>query len=118
MVNDLTASNYSRLFNGLEDKNKLQAQVFELQNKVNSLKLELEISQNQEKGNRDLEDSFHAVCSANNTMKAKIEELTAEIRNRDKVITEWNETLSSVDMKIAALEAEKQSMESKSQYFG
>lgn len=40
-------------------------------------------------------------------MKEKIEELSNEIRKRDKVVKEWNETLTSVDSKIAGLEDDK-----------
>lgn len=39
-------------------------------------------------------------------MKDKIEELTAEIKKRDKVVAEWNDTLESVDNKIQSLETE------------
>ena len=54
----------------------------------------------------ELQDNFHRVCDSNNEMKAKIEELTAEIRRRDKVVSEWNTTLESVDGKIQSLETE------------
>lgn len=94
----------------LEDKNQLLSQIFALQTKVESLHTELELSRNQEQAYRDLEQNFQAVCKANNEMKVKIDELTNEIWNRDKVVTEWNETLGSINAKIAELEAEKAGM--------
>lgn len=39
----------------------------------------------------------------------KIERLNSEIKQRDQVVKEWNETLQSIDIKIAGLEAEKES---------
>lgn len=77
---------------------------------MESLHTELELSRNQEQAYRDLEQNFQAVCKANNEMKVKIDELTNEIWNRDKVVTEWNETLGSINAKIAELEAEKAGM--------
>ena len=53
--------------------------------------------------------NFQNLCSANNELKSKIEELNQEIKKRDKVFKEWNETLETVELKIAGLEQENES---------
>ena len=91
----------------LEEKGELQTEVYQLRTKFEDLENELEYSQSEFKGHRDLEENFQTVCNANNQMKDKIEELNNEIRKRDKVVKEWNETLTSIDSKIATLEEDK-----------
>lgn len=92
-----------------EEKADLQGQLDKLQAKIEDLEGEFEYAFNETKGHRELEENFQTVCKANNDMKAKIEELNVEIHKRDKVVREWNETLSSIDAKIAGLEEDKQS---------
>lgn len=67
---------------------------------------QVKISNNTEISFLELQDNFHNVCRANNELKNKVEELTSEIKKRDKVVTEWNDTLESIDAKISGLEAE------------
>ena len=53
--------------------------------------------------------NFQNLCHANNELKVTIEELNLEIKKRDSVFKEWNETLETVEIKIAALEQENES---------
>lgn len=61
----------------------------------------------QERAFRELQENFQEVCQANNEMKLKNEKLTADIKKRDQVVKDWNDTLGSIDAKIAGLEDEK-----------
>jgi chromosome segregation ATPase len=72
----------------------------------NHLEHQVKISSSNEISFLELQDNFHNVCRANNELKARLEELTSEIKKRDKVVTEWNDTLESIDVKISGLEAE------------
>lgn len=58
----------------------------------------------------ELQVKYQGVVASNEETKAKIKELTNEIKKREQMANQWNTTLVSVDTKLADLEAEKEGM--------
>jgi len=73
---------------------------------IAQLEHQVRMASNNESGYAELQQNFQNVCLANNEMKIKIEELNQEIKKRDQIARDWNDTLESIDAKIVSLESE------------
>ena len=77
--------------------------------KCQNLDYQVKLATNTENSLSEMQINFQNICSANNELKSTIEELNQEVKKRDKVFKEWNETLETVELKIAGLEQENES---------
>jgi len=85
-------------------KNRLNAVITQLEQAGEFLSSSVE----QERLFKEIQKKYQEVSLENNELKLKNEKLNADIRKRENAVSQWNETLTSVDSKILKRQTEKE----------
>ena len=94
----------------LEENRQVRSNLNTLMEQLDQAGKHLNYSATLESSNTELQAKYKSVCAANEEMKVKVRELNNEIKKREQMAEQWNQTLHSVDTKLADLEAEKEGM--------
>mgnify|MGYP003942250911 FL=1 len=90
-----------------EETQELKSKVNSLEQKFSESEQQLNYLESQEPAHRQLQIKYQEVCLENEEMVAKINKLSAQLRNHEQFSKEWDTTLESINAKIMSLETER-----------